>query len=217
MPTRDRPIDRAVRRSGRLRQVAGDELRNARIGLGLSQRFVANASGISQTQVSRIERAALSSVTIDALCRMATVVGLDVSIKFYPGDRPFRDQAQIRLLDRFRLEVGPPLILKAEVPIPIPGDQRAWDLCIVGLPEIYGVEAETRLWDLQAVQRKLTLKARDSNIGRVILLVSATHANRTALDLAAASLEEMFPVGGRAALRALRAGQDPGGSAIILL
>jgi transcriptional regulator with XRE-family HTH domain len=217
MPTRERPIDLGIRLSTRLRQLVADELRQARIGFGLSQGSVGRACGISQPQVSRIERALAPSVGIEQLCRMSIVLGLDLSIKFYPGGAPLRDKAQLALLGRFRTHVGLPLRCQTEVPVPLIGDRRAWDMTILGARARVGLEAETRLRDCQAVQRRIALKARDSGIDQVILLVSDTHANRAAIQAAEASLREMFPIPARAALRALRAGRDPGGSAIILL
>jgi len=217
MSTRERPVDRAVRLSIKLRQEAANELRQARHASGLSQGFVAKACGLSQTQVSRIERAVLPSVTIDQLARVALVLGLAPSLRFYPSGSPLRDQPQNDLLDRFRRILGAPLGCRTEVPVPLAGDRRAWDMWDVGGARTIGLEAETHLRDCQATQRRITLKARDSNIDQVILLLSDTHANRAAVRAADASLREMFPVSGRVALRALRAGKDPGGSAIILL
>jgi transcriptional regulator with XRE-family HTH domain len=187
------------------------------LALCLSQAFVAHASGLSQSQVSRIERGVLATLSIEQLCRIASVIGLDLSVKLYPGGAPLRDQGQTNLIDRFRPHVGPPLGLRAEVPVPIDGDRRAWDLQIVGAPKLIGLEAETRIVDCQALQRRIALKARDSNIERVILLVSDTRANRAAIRAAEASFREMFPVPARDALRALREGRDPGGWAIIML
>jgi transcriptional regulator with XRE-family HTH domain len=201
----------------RILQIAGEEFRTTRIGLGLSQAFVAQASGLSQSQVSRIERGVLATVSIEQLCRIASVLGLDLSVKLYPGGAPLRDQGQANLIDRFRPYVRAPLGLRSEVPVPIDGDRRAWDLQIVGAAQLVGVEAETRIIDSQALQRRIALKARDSNIEQVILLVSDTRANRAAIRAAEASFREMFPIPARDALRALREGHDPGGWAIIML
>ena len=51
----------------------------------------------------------------------------------------------------------------------------------------------------------------------MILVVADTHANRAAVRAAAESLAEMFPMPARVALRELRAGRVPEGSALILL
>lgn len=195
----------------------GDELRHARLSAGLSQAAVGAASGLSTTQISRIERGKLPSASIDQLARLASVLGLDLSVKVYPSGQPLRDRAHLELIARFRARLGPMLRVRTEVPVPIAGDPRAWDIVVDGGPVPIGSEAETRLRDCQALERRIALKARDSGIERVILLVSATRANRAALREAEASLREMFPVPARVALQALSEGRDPGGSAIIML
>ena len=215
--TTQRLIDRGIRLSLRLRQFAADELREARVGLGLSQEAVGRAAGLSRHQVSRIERAVLPSVTLEQLCRIGAVLGLDLSIKFYPGGQPLRDQGQMGLLERFRRQVGRPIRCRTEVAVPIEGDKRAWDMWIDSGSRAAGVEAETKLRDCQAVQRRIALKARDSHLAVTILVVADTHANRAAVRAAAESLAEMFPVPARVALRELRAGRIPTGSALILL
>ena len=140
-----------------------------------------------------------------------------MSVKFYPAGQPLRDQAHLELIERFRARLGPGLVLRTEVPVPIGGDARAWDIIVDGAPLPIGGEAETRLRDWQALQRRIALKMRDSGIDRVILLVTASRSNREALRAADASLAAMFPVPARAALKALGEGRDPGGNAIIML
>jgi len=101
--------------------------------------------------------------------------------------------------------------------MPLPGDLRAWDAALKnGRCEI-GVDAETRLRDVQAVDRRIMLKLRDSGYDRAILLLSPTRANREALREHRQLLSANYPVTGRVALAALRAGRDPGGNAIIVV
>jgi transcriptional regulator with XRE-family HTH domain len=217
VPTRERRLDRGSRTSRRVLALVAEELRDARLSAGLSQSVVAAASGLSTTQISRIERVHLGSASFDQVARLASVLGLDLSVKFYPAGQPLRDRAHLELIARFRARLGPGLSVRTEVPVPIPGDARAWDLVVDGGPMPIGTEAETRLRDWQALERRIALKARDSGIDRVIVLVSATRANRAALRLVEASGRAMFPVQSRAALRALAEGRDPGGSAIVVL
>jgi hypothetical protein len=80
-----------------------------------------------------------------------------------------------------------------------------------------GVEAYSRLRDVQAQVRAAQLKREAGGVQRLVLLVAATHANRRALAGVAPLLLAAFPVPARAALRALGAGEDPGGDALILL
>jgi hypothetical protein len=79
------------------------------------------------------------------------------------------------------------------------------------------VDADTRIVDIQAQTRRLSLKARDTDLDAVIWLLADTAHNRAAVRSAAAILHATFPVSARRALTALGAGRHPGGSAVILL
>jgi hypothetical protein len=81
----------------------------------------------------------------------------------------------------------------------------------------YGIEAETHPTDAQALARRLALKVRDGGVDGVLLVVGGTRHTRAFLAAAHDLLLPSFPVPGRRALELLRAGVDPGGSAIIVL
>jgi len=217
MGTKERAVDRGTRLGRRLMGTTGSELRLARMNAGLSLAEVGRASGMSYSQVGRIERATHPSVSILQLARIASVVGLDLSVRTYPNGSPFRDKAHLMLIQRFRDRLSPKLSVRTEVPLPISGDLRAWDLMILGAGEPIGVEEETRLTDLQALERKIALKMRDGGIGRVVVVVAATRGNRLALREAGTALDSSFPIAGRIALQALAQRRDPGGSALILI
>jgi transcriptional regulator with XRE-family HTH domain len=217
MPSRERAVDRGTRIGRRILLASGTDLRNARVGLGLSLEEVGHAVGLSYSQVGRIERAQHPSVSIAQLARIGSIVGLDLGVRFYPGGSPLRDAAHLALIERFRVRISRELVFRTEVPLPGPSDQRAWDGMIFGAGDPIGVEAETRLSDIQALERRVALKARDGGVSRVILVVAATRGNRHAVREAAASLELAFPVPGRLALKSLTAGRDPGGSTLILI
>ena len=138
-------------------------------------------------------------------------------MRLYPGGDPIRDAAQFGLLSRLRGRIHPDLRWRTEVPLPLPGDRRAWDAVIAGPGFVVGVEAETRLRDIQAVARRTNLKQRDGALDRVLLLVADTRANRHALRQASDVLSTGFPVAQRDALRALNAGRAPAGNALIVL
>jgi hypothetical protein len=100
--------------------------------------------------------------------------------------------------------------------MPISGDLRGADGLIEGDLGTILVEAETRLADLQAVERKALLKKRDLGAERMILLIADTPNNRTVLELHA-ELRERFPIGARRCLAALGRGEDPGGDCLVVL
>lgn len=217
MGWKERAVDRGTRQARYAIVTSGREIRQARLAGGLSQRAVGHAVGLSYSQVGRIERAVHPTVSVAQLARIASVVGLDLSVRFYPGPTPLRDAAHLALIARFRARLSPNVTIRTEVPLPLAGDQRAWDAVITGAGEPIAVEAETRVTDVQALERRIALKLRDSGLSRVILVVAATRSNSRIVREAAASLELTFPVPGRLTLRALAAGQDPGGSSVILV
>jgi transcriptional regulator with XRE-family HTH domain len=212
---------RRIAETDRLR--AGDELRRARLAAGLSLRSVSGASGISPSHISRIERGRLLCVSAEQVAVVAAVVGLDARLRLYPGGDPLRDIGQVRLLGRLQAILPPGVRLVTERPLPIAGDQRAWDGSIIGLdgferfPPVLDVEAETRLTDLQAQTRRIALKARDAGAPCVLVVIADTIANRDVLRVAGTSLLADFPIPSRRALAALRRGIHPGGSSLIFL
>ena len=217
MATRERPIDRANRVVAGLISVTAADLREARIASGLSQRAVADAAGISHPTVSRIERGRSPEISLLTIARVGAAVGLKPVLRLYPDGDPIRDIAHVKLLERLHARIHAQLRWRTEVPLPIPGDPRAWDATIAGMGFVIGVEAETRIRDAQAVARRTNLKQRDGELDHVVLLVAGTRSNRRALAAAARELSAAFPIPQRDSLRALRDGRDPGGSSIIVL
>jgi transcriptional regulator with XRE-family HTH domain len=218
MSTRERPIDRGRRLAAADLARVGHELRTARHSHGQTLKAAGAASGISASQVARIERAALTSASVSQLARLGAAVGLDVRVRVYPGPDPALAMGQWALIGRLRSRLSARATLRPEVPLPIAGDQRAWDVVIGGLsgPDL-AVDAETRLHDPQAQMRRVMLKLRDSGFDRMIWLVSDTRHNRAALRAVGNLLVGNFPLSARSALRALAAGHTPEASAIILL
>jgi transcriptional regulator with XRE-family HTH domain len=222
MANRQSAIEDGRRHGARLVRELGDELREARLAAGLTQQAVAMAARTSRRHVAWIESARLGTVPIADIAVISAVVGLRLHVRVYPAGPPLRDRAQLALIDRFRRRLHPDAEVKIEVPIASdPRDQRAWDV-VVRLRAAtdavaVGVEAITRLRDVQAQARAAQLKRQDSGAQRLVLLVAATHANRRALRHVAPLLEASFPVRARRALAALAEGRDPGGDALILL
>jgi transcriptional regulator with XRE-family HTH domain len=195
----------------------GAELRSARVGGGLSIDVVAGATGMSNAEVSRIERALAPKVPLVTLARLAGVVGLDLVARLYPGPGALRDQAHTKLLNDFRACLHPSLRWATEVPLPIPGDQRAWDGMILGADWRFGVEAETAPRDGQALARRLALKLRDGGVEGLILVVRDTHRSRAFVEETRMHFSDLLPVHARVALASLRAGRRPEGNALIVL
>lgn len=176
---------------------------------------------MSYSQVGRIERAVHANVSTTQLAKIGAVVGLDVRVRAFPGPAPLRDAAQLALVDRLRQRLNPILTLRTEVPLPLEGDQRAWDAIISGFVTLHApplpAEAETRIHDFQAQTRRILLKARDGGFDHILIVVAATRNNRLAVRAAGSAVGELFPVPAREALAALAAGEHPGGSALLFL
>jgi transcriptional regulator with XRE-family HTH domain len=183
----------------------------------LSQRTVGRAVGLSHSRISIIESGGYPDLPFVTVARILAVVGLELSARAHPAGGGIRDAAQLTLLERLRDRVSELFSWRTEVGMPIPGDLRAWDAAITGLGIRIGIDAETRLRDVQAVDRRVMLKLRDSGFDRAIILVAATRANRLAIREVGSGLRANYPVSSRAALLALAAGVDPGGNALIVL
>ena len=151
MVTRDRRADRGHRDARRRLAAIGDELREARLSAGLSQREVAAAVGISHAEISRVELAQSPRVAYERLAAIGAALGLDVSIRAFPAGEPVRDAAQLALLSRLRGRLAHSLRWRTEVPLQLDGDRRAWDAEIRGADWRAVVDAESRLRDVQAM------------------------------------------------------------------
>jgi transcriptional regulator with XRE-family HTH domain len=214
--SRERRIDVGAARARALVPRIAEEARSARLLAGLGQADVAAAIGLSRSQLSRIERG-LAPLDLATLARLFAVLGHDLSVRAYPDGDPLRDAGQLRLLDRFRARCHPSIGWRTEVPLPIPGDLRAWDLMgtVDGLR--IACDAETRLRDLQALDRRLSLKQRDSGVDRLILLVADTRANRSILRAHDVWVRARFPVPGTRAMSSLAAAVAPEADSLVLL
>ena len=216
MPTSDRATYRGQRRGRYLISRIGAELLVARQVAGLSQRQLGHMLGVSHTLIGRIERTEVRSLSIELAAKIAAVLGLELSVGLHPAGAPVRDRAHLALIHRLHVRVSPSLRWRTEVPIPIEGDLRSADIVITGPDFGALVEAETRLNDIQALERRVGAKQRDLGLGRCILLLADTATNRRAVAQIP-ELARRFPLSARACLMALAAGRDPGGDAIVFL
>jgi transcriptional regulator with XRE-family HTH domain len=197
-----------------------DDARQARIGAGLTQDVVGRSLGVSHARVGRFERGEVAHPDLEFMSAYCAVVGLDLSLRTYPAGDPIRDRAQLALLERFRARLHPSLRWRTEVPLPIAGDRRAWDAEVRPPPPArwcVRVEAETRIADGQALERKLALKVRDDPGGHVVLLVADTRSNRVALRAIRDGLRQRLPLDTRELLAALKEGRDPRGSGVVIM
>ncbi len=217
MTTLQRRLDRGRDQAEWISRHTGAEIRLTRRGSGISIRAAAASVGMSETMFGRIERGRLPCVTVAQLAIASAAVGLRFNGRAYPDGDPVRDEAHTRLLQRFRDELPARTPWRPEVALPIAGDRRAWDAqCVLDRTAV-AVEAEMRLFDLQALDRRIGLKRRDGGLAIVVLLVADTHGNRRHLAEHREVLRPSFPLDSRAVLAAVRLGQPPSASGIVVL
>ena len=217
MATRERPADRGGRRAREALTRGRRDFREARVAAGLSYRTVAGAVGVAHSQVRRFEVGQTEDPSIEFIAACCAVVGLDLGLRAFPAGDSMRDRAHVALLDRLRVRIAPNLRWRVEVPLPIPGDLRAWDAEVAGVGWRVRIDAETAIADGQLLERRLALKARDSGPGHILLLVADTRANRRAIALLRPGLGDLLPLDTRPVLRALGAGLDPGAGGIVVI
>jgi transcriptional regulator with XRE-family HTH domain len=218
MPGRETVAIIGARRSAALRQRLASELVAARLAAGASRRELARRVGVSEARIARAERGDSATLTVDLTARMAPVVGLQLAASLFSSGDPVRDRGHLALLARLRARIDPTLRWRVEVPIPIAGDRRSGDAVIAASGEAWDalVEAETRIDDVQLVERRSAAKQRDLGATRLILLLADTTHNRGTLRLHP-ELRDRFPIDTRVCLRRLHHGLDPGGDCLVIL
>ncbi len=218
MPVRRNLVDEAARRGRRQLSTVLNELRDGRGAAGLTQRSIGHAVGLSGKEIGSIERGELKDVGVIQLVRLGATVGLDVSVRTYPGGSPLRDAAQLRLLARFRAAIGEAWSWRTEVPVSEdPRDRRAFDAVLSRGTEQLAVEAVTRLTDAQAQVRNLLLKQEAAGLQCLVLVLANTRHNVRAVPQAATTLTPAFPLAPRAVLRRLRSGERPDQNGYVLV
>ena len=216
--TRERPVDVAARRARAALAELGEEARRARLEHGLSQAEVGRAIGISRAHVGRVERGELPGVPLRTLGRQLAAVGRELSVRAYPAGAAVRDATHLALLRRLRSAVeGWGWHVRLEVPMGGDSDGRAWDALLTQGAVGVAVEAETRVRDLQALFRRVGLKQRDSGVGTVVLLLSATRTNRLVIRDYREELATAFPTSHPDVLRALARREAPPSNGVVLL
>jgi transcriptional regulator with XRE-family HTH domain len=179
--TATRTLDRAARRTARQLVEVGDEVRERRLMLSLSQGHVAITSRMSRNHYGQIENGQVRSLTIEELNRAAAVLGMTPSVRLYPEGAPVRDVAHASKLQAFVGWAMRPLTYRLEVPLPViegRAERRAWDAVLFLGRERCAVELEMRLRDVQAMKRRHDLKRRDDPTDRFVLLIADTRLNR---------------------------------------
>ena len=216
MPAQERLRAIGLQRANDMALRIGREARTLRLRAGLSQARVAVAVGVSRQWVCHLELGRVRSVDLRRAALLFAFLGHKLVVNAYPTGEPLRDAGQVRLLERFNARLAPQWRRTVEAVMPLAGDLRAWDEMLIG-PVRIGVEAETRPSDLQAVERGMTTKQRDSGVERIVLVIAASAANRSLLRRHVGMVRQTFPLDTRATLIALGACQDPGANGLVVI
>jgi transcriptional regulator with XRE-family HTH domain len=184
----------------------------------LSQRALAAELGWSQSELNRLEQFRFLSVPLPRLSAMAAVLGRDLSAELYLAGEAVHDTGQQALIGRLASVVAiPPYVFIREVLLPHVGDPRSWDALLRLAAFRIGVEAETRIRDIQALVRKVRQRERDGGVDRILIVLSDSRHNRALVNEFREALGPGFAIPPRQLLGALRAGRPIPGSGVILL
>jgi transcriptional regulator with XRE-family HTH domain len=217
MGTRETRRQRGRRKGEQILRALIAELRVARETAGVSQRALAGALGWSQSEVNRLEQFRFPAVSVPRLCEIASVLGLELSVSLHPLGDPIRDKAQQALIGRLMAILARAYVAIREVPLPRPGDLRSWDVLLRLGDLLVGVEAETRVRDVQALTRHVRQRERDGGVDEILIVLADTAHNREIVNQLRDALGERFQTPPRALLAALRNGTRLPGSGVILL
>jgi transcriptional regulator with XRE-family HTH domain len=195
------------------------ELAATRVVSGVSQRALARELGCSQSAISRLEALRRpEDIPLVRLAEIASLLGLELSAGLHPHGDALRDEGHLALIRRFRAQLSPTISISTEVPFPLPGDQRSWDLVLrIGGGQLVGVEGETRIRDLQSLVRRLHARQRDGGAHEIVLLLSDSRANSRLVGDLRLALGERYETPARLLLRCLRSGSPVPGSGVVLL
>jgi transcriptional regulator with XRE-family HTH domain len=234
-----RSVDRGQRRSQQLLMHLAEEIAESRRTAGLSQDVVSAAARMSRPVYGRIERGERRNASVNELARIAAVLGHELSVRMYPVGDPIRDAGQQRIVAELLALCRPPLVARAEVPLPRRMDRvelRAWDIEIRsaadgslerragGSVAAAGdgfvvrravVEVEMRLRDIQALERRLALKSRDDPADVFVLVIARTRGNRRVLAAHPECWPELPRLRRHALARALSGGEMPSSGVVL--
>lgn len=165
---------------------------------------------MTEERLRRVE-----SITFSDIATVAAILGLELGANLYPFGEPIRDKGHQALIGRFRAILAQAWRVAAEVPLPNPGDRRAWDLLLRLPGQLVGVEAETRLRDIQAFVRRIRQRELEGGADAIVIVLAESALNRRLLPQLLEALGPKYGTSPRRLLRALREGQPLPGSGIV--
>jgi transcriptional regulator with XRE-family HTH domain len=218
MSTRESRAQRGHRRGRELSGTVLRQLRESRLSVGVSQAAMGAGMGWSQQRYSRFESGRIMDVSLSAISLAAALLGIEASVTLHPIGPAIRDAGHEALIRRLVQLLSPAWHMVREAPFPNPGDPRWWDLLLRSSAGfLVGIEAETRIRDLQALVRRMRERGRDGGVDQMVIILSDSAHNRQLVDGLRTALGEGFDSPPRELLRALRRGDPLPGSGVILM
>ena len=218
MATRQTRLERGRRRGRAVVARMMSELVATRQVLNVSQRAVARELRRSQTALVRLERLSnIDRISFVDVAEVASILGLELGAALHVLGDPLRDRGHQALIARFRGLLTATIRVIAEVPLPNVGDRRTWDLVLRCAGQVVGVEAETRVRDIQALVRRMRERERDGGVDEIVLVLAESAVNRRLLPQLLEALGPRFATSPRSLLKALRAGQPLPGSGVVFV
>jgi len=193
----------------------GDDFRELRLRIGVTQAAIARSIGVDRSVIARIERGD-TTVSNTIRARACAVLGADFRIALYPERTPvIFDAAHARIIERLlelRHRRWRPTL---EAPIPGPG-RRSVDVSLAAALDLVLFEIESRARRLEELVRELHGKREAiemRNGGRVrvhvVLVLPPTRHHQALIRTLSATARAAFPVPPAELRRALQAPAGP--------
>jgi transcriptional regulator with XRE-family HTH domain len=199
----------------------GEELRLARMAIGLTQAQLASGARLSQQIVSDAERGRVD-ISLELRCRLASACGHELGWRLYPVRTiSLRDSGQLAIPQAIVIAAHPSWTAELERPV-APTGLRAADLVLSRPDEVIHIEVERALVDAQAQLRAARLKraalAQDeSRPVRLVLALPDTEASRHRLLPITSLLDHTLPGTPKDIWRAIRRGHPIGADGILFV
>jgi hypothetical protein len=221
MATKETRAMRGRRRGRELISTVLKELEQKRVEAAVSQELVASTLGTSQSAVARVLTNQRTDIGVIELSEIASVLGMELSVRLYPVGDPVRDKGQLALGRRFDARLATAWRVTNETLLPGPGDRRSWDklLRLTTSPtrHLVGVDLETRIRDIQALVRRTRERERDGQANAILLVLSDSATNRLLVDEFRHELGPDYETSPGRILAALSEGKSLPGSGVLLL
>jgi transcriptional regulator with XRE-family HTH domain len=227
-PERRLGLDRAFKQRAReTKRALGRDLLRIRTDAAASHGKVAAVAGIDRSHYSKIE-AGMANPSVEMLAAIATALGADVSIRFYPGTGPrLTDRHQARMIETLLRSLSMDWQPHIEVPVsrPVRGvidlvlERRAIGLFIAteAYSEIRRLEQQIR-W---SADKAASLESSDLvGLGQAptvsrLLVLRSTASTRELARAFEATLRAAYPAQTTAVIDALRTGAPWPGPGIV--